>query len=405
MTVWEPTDEAQIKAAIADGNLKENRHLDVKREIGDSDGKRRELARDLASFAIDGGALLIGVEEQDDKSLHVRPFALADQAERVEQIATNRVDPPLFVSVRDIPSDEGGTGYLWVEVPPSPLAPHMVDNVYWARADRTKTKLTDADVVRLHSRRESVEDRVRDLLDAEIARDPVPDAKRSSGHLWLVAWPINARKDLAVEWISSNDPSHGPFALAHGAEDVLTRNTREFAPSPGYASNQQRRSQGVAFTTLEPGRRFPDDAKPRDEEHTLDIEFREDGGLRVLIGRMTAEWSDRGAVGIVDGIAVAYVRRLIRWAELLGDQCGYRGTWGFGIAADGMRGLMSTVYWGHLRFGNGPTYDADTYREVTTASRQEIAAQPWAVAERLLGRLLRSLGTSAHYGADITAPE
>ncbi len=34
----------------------------VKREVKTSDGDKKELARDLASFAIDGGVLVVGVD-------------------------------------------------------------------------------------------------------------------------------------------------------------------------------------------------------------------------------------------------------------------------------------------------------------------------------------------------------
>jgi hypothetical protein len=43
--------------------LLEEVHIDIKREIPSGRGANRELARDLASFAIDGGLYIIGVDE------------------------------------------------------------------------------------------------------------------------------------------------------------------------------------------------------------------------------------------------------------------------------------------------------------------------------------------------------
>lgn len=46
----------------------------------------------------------------------------------------------------------------------------------------------------------------------------------------------------------------------------------------------------------------------------------------------------------------------------------------------------------------GSAYDAEAYRETTTAVYRELSDQPQAVAERLVGRLTRALGTE-HYWA------
>lgn len=57
---WLPQDESAIETAAHAGLLVESHYLDLKMTIPSGSGKNRELARDLASFAIDGGALLVG---------------------------------------------------------------------------------------------------------------------------------------------------------------------------------------------------------------------------------------------------------------------------------------------------------------------------------------------------------
>ncbi|MDP9435307.1 MAG: hypothetical protein M3P93_09000 [Actinomycetota bacterium] len=42
-------------------------------------------------------------------------------------------------------------------------------------------------------------------------------------------------------------------------------------------------------------------------------------------------------------------------------------------------------------------FDAEEYREVTTATHLELLQQPGHVAERLVGRLTRALGTEDRY--------
>jgi len=398
---WEPTVEHQILDAIETGDLRENRYLDVKREIGTGDGSRRETARDIASFAIGGGALLIGIEEEEG-IFKPYPVLLAGEAERIEQIATNRVDPPVFLTVREIPTDsDPQNGYIWVEIPPSPLAPHMVDAVYWGRIDRTKGRLTDAQVVRLHSRRESLEERIQALLDEEIRRDPVPVDEREEGHLYLVAWPISARQDAGLTVLKQPDLQR-MYALVQSGEAELSNNSRGFSPGPTSVTTQQLRAEGFALTTLgmeTSGRLLEGTSK---ESSMVDIEFREDGGIRVLMGRMTDTWNEGPT--ICDGLAVAYARRLVRWAIEYGDAFGYSGQWGFGLAASGLKGLSSHVFREGMMIRRASIYDVDLYRSVTTATRQEMKAEPWTVAHRLVGKLLRGLGTETYYGVDLRHP-
>jgi hypothetical protein len=51
-----------LQAAVDGGLFEESHHLDLKK-APNSKGDNKELARDLASFAVDGGTLIIGVQE------------------------------------------------------------------------------------------------------------------------------------------------------------------------------------------------------------------------------------------------------------------------------------------------------------------------------------------------------
>ncbi len=57
--------EADVLAAIVNGVLGESHYLDLKREVKSSANANKETARDLTSFAIDGGTLIIGIGETD----------------------------------------------------------------------------------------------------------------------------------------------------------------------------------------------------------------------------------------------------------------------------------------------------------------------------------------------------
>lgn len=101
----------------------------MKREIPTTKGSNAELARDLASLAVDGGLLIVGVDEDDlGRAADLVGTELAGLAERVDSIARSRIDPPLVVRTHPLLEnpDRPGVGCLLVEVPPSARAPPRV---------------------------------------------------------------------------------------------------------------------------------------------------------------------------------------------------------------------------------------------------------------------------------------
>ena len=66
-----------------------------------------------------------------------------------------------------------------MEVPPSSLAPRMVDDKYHGRGDTVKRVLSDAEVGRLHAMRRAAQVLTEDLAEHEIARDPFLNAWRA----------------------------------------------------------------------------------------------------------------------------------------------------------------------------------------------------------------------------------
>jgi hypothetical protein len=404
---WEPESEAEVLAAIADGSLAESHYFDVKREVGSSSGERADLARHLASFAIDGGSLLIGVEEDKaNRTWVATPQPLGGLPERLEQIATQLIDPPLYTVARELPAKAGGgLGYLLVHVPPSAQAPHMVGGIYYGRGDRTRTRLSDAEVLRHHARREAVEELAERLLDEEIARDPESRQDlRVSGRLYAGAQPLVAPRHVGRAFVAASQQELWTKVLS--VEAAIPQLVREASPTPRMLSSHSRRSHGVAlsdYSVTGPGRTLrarSEGTQPNDED-MLDLEFREDGGIRLLVGRLTALRGGRSPGEapyrlVLDALGLAYTLRLVRWAAVVAGSTGYRGGWVFGVHGTGMRGLSSSVHaqdWTQ----SGDPFDADLYRETTTATYEEISSRPEAVAHRLIGRLLRALSTEAHW--------
>jgi hypothetical protein len=396
---WTPKSEADIERAIADDILEETHWWDAKQQLNTGKPANRGLAADLAAFSVDGGSILIGLHE--DKS--TGKFSLAPQPtlgvpEKIESIAASAVDPPLHIETTAIASAADATlGYIVVEIPPSPRAPHQVDGTYYGRGDKKNVHLSDGEVQRLHQRRESVTNRIRLLLDREIARDPIPPADRQTGHVYLVAEPIAAPPGVAV-----------PFLRRPGIEDWIRQVTmverlssmtqREVGipPSPPYLQSVERRGgamANVARSLAHSGRQLnPEIAESDPEPGLLDVEFLESGGLRVLVGRATKEGRD-GRWYVIDVMIVLYARRLLDWAHKYGQAIGFRGTWALGLHVDKLAGGTSSAFIDETDFYSPTRYSSPSYDAATTATTQELTGQPWDVGHRLAEGLVWSLGS------------
>jgi hypothetical protein len=393
---WLPESEAEIQHAIDDGSLSETHYLDCKREVG-LKGDRKETARDLASFAIYGGGVLIGVEEDKaNRVFTLAPQPLAGLAERIENLAWSTIDSPLDVTPHEIESKRGGgLGYLLVEVRPSPFAPHMVDGAYYGRGEKTRIRLTDPQVRRYHAERQSVDGLISKFLDEEIARDPVPADVRRRSHLYLVAHPLTAPANVARTMLRRADDVRLREIVQKAEARLKGFRDTNITPRATEASQVQRRAQGIALCSgaaSGPGRTMRNH-DPETQDRYVDIEFREDGGIRALVGRATVVEvkgvDGNDVVAIFDWLIVAYAVRLVGWAAALGHSLGYRGTWGLGLHVSELRGLHGLLSGSQTM--HAPRFDSEAYRAVTTASLADLEDKPEQVAGELVGRLLFAL--------------
>ncbi len=406
---WTPTSEGDVRQLVDSGDLEETHYFDAKREVGGTPGDRKETARDLASFAVDGGTLLIGVEEnKDDRTWALSPQPLSGLAEKIEQVASQVIDPPLFISSKEIHSaDHPGSGYLLVDVPPSHAAPHMVAGIYYGRGDKTKVRLGDAEILRHHSRRESLDAATERILLEEIKRNPMPAALSQDGFIYLVAQPVTAPRNLAQGFVRGDVTALQTF-VRQSFELEVPSDVRGWAPTPESIRTVKPRAHGVGLSSYHlsgPGRTVR--AEYLDGRQTLysgivDVEIREDGGVRILVGRATDIFGngqmDQMRI-VMDGLAFAWCHRMILWARAIGERCGYRGHWSFGLHMTPLRGHPSAA----LRSQRDmwpedlPSYDALDYQEVSSAYHAELLEQPGDVAYRLCGRLFRALSSDRSF--------
>lgn len=399
---WLPASETELQRAIDEGLLEESHYLDVKRELSSGKSANKELARDLASFAIDGGMLVVGVEEnQNTGTLTLCPQPLAGLSERVEQVARDVPDPPVDVVTHEIRSEsDDAAGYLVVVVGRSATAPHMVDNRYMGRGDKTKTTLSDAEVVRLHDRGRLSRDDALRLLERQIERDPVPAEARRQSHLFLLAHPSAGRPEMLLDLTGGTNWHQQLLDLVNAgyAPDVVAAvGPEQFSPDLRMATNPTRRAAGAALSTynLTAGRQL-DDSGDRFHEDFVEVEVDEDGGIRVLMTRFSDTLQSQEDV-VFDVAAAIYARRFLAMVAAASQRSGYFGQWLLAVGATRLRGLRS--YEMHRDWNMGPRYDEDEYRNSTVASYSDLTNRPGALADRLVGRLLRSFGTHAKWAS------
>jgi hypothetical protein len=162
--VREPTDwaEADLEALVRD-EVPEGLHLDYKDSRafeGFHDKQKNELAKDVSAFAnSDGGVLVIGIQEKDNKPVAVDegldPTAVRREA--VEQVIQSRIQQRIDgVRVHAVPllsKGQGRVAYV-ISVPASDRAPHMAhDNKYYKRYDFTSLPMQDYEVRDVSNRR------------------------------------------------------------------------------------------------------------------------------------------------------------------------------------------------------------------------------------------------------------
>lgn len=400
---WQPRSAADVQAAIDNAVLEERHWLDVKRQLNNGPNDKTELARDAASFANEGGVLLYGVEEnRKTGKLTLAPTPLAGLAERIEQIVHQRCDPPLFVQCHPIPAstEDTETGFLVVEIPPSPLAPHMVDGKYHGRGDKTKHVLTDTEVERLHAIRTARQASTRQLIDTEIARDPLHHDQEQV-RFYGVALPLASPPELLTPHLASD-------SLAQIVERaVKTPDAHELLNQlPAYP---EPRAVGRGWRTYDLPSRIPlPDPNRRPENYDqADLEIADNGAVTLYASKLSSSIrSHRPGYAANEQLtmrflhtatAVAVTRALLTLAGQIGSTFGYRGQWHLAIGLTNLAGVADITDSREIEHEIPIRYSAKQYQQGTTASTGELDTAPGPVIGRLTYKLTRALGKEDDY--------
>lgn len=230
-----PTTYTKLREALLNDVFPEERYwIDFKRQLypvqpaGQTPRKaeRRhahdELARDMASMAIRGGYLVYGVAE--DKQAHtfdpVEMELPAGLRETVDSIARDKITPALMVEPSLLIGDATTVpqGFMVIEVPESPDAPHMVNGMYYGRSDTGRIVLQDHDVERLIVLRNRQFDRLQEQVELTFASDPIKPEERQVPHLYLTAAPTRPSPDM---FLSCTRDSNAAARLMQLCVDVV----------------------------------------------------------------------------------------------------------------------------------------------------------------------------------------
>jgi hypothetical protein len=301
------------------------------------------------------------------------------------------------VATSAIAEDED-TGYLVVEVPASPDAPHMVDGAYWARSDTTKYRCSDADVRRILQSRADGRHDAAGLLEAEVARDPTPDDLRENAHLFIVArplLPVDLHAALAQAgttlraWIQHqlHHDGFGPQARNWWDPDLR-----------GTASNATLRARGAALHSycMGPDRGLqPNGPAGIDEASLLDLEIDEDGTIHLFCGRGSDRSSQSGNKVLFTGLVGGLLLRVVAAAAAISEAASYQGPWTIGLALTNLRGTLSWEVQQDFGRSGHTAYSEDEYRMVIEATTADLTHHEDEILGKLTGRLCRALATPA----------
>jgi hypothetical protein len=383
--------------------------LELKRELTSSKSSNREFARDLASFAVDGGTIIVGIEERKTAGdVVLKPQPLAGLPERIESIARTIPDPPLPVITTVIRSDADATrGYVLVHIPHSGVAPHMVDQVYFGRGDKQKIRLDNSSVIRLHRQQRDADRDIEHLLDAYVARDPIPLATRRKPHLFVIAEPVAPRADMLLDAVHGAGWQQRFKELVDAAFVPNPPIGIGLAPDLNDATSPGRRADGAAFTSpqLRPDRTLEPRGDRDPNEDVVEIDLTDHGGIRFFLGRLDDKLPNGTSI-IFDIAPPLFTRRVVHIARAVGDQTGYFGPWMLGVAATRISGCVAfTLSQNVFTRGDLDPLEQNRYHSTTTATWAELAQTPGQVTGRLISRLLRALAVGEAYERFLSDPD
>jgi hypothetical protein len=264
----------------------------------------------------------------------------------------------------------------------------MVDGGYYGRGESTSRRLPDLEVRQLWQRHLDRRSDGVDLIKREVAREPVAEHHRTNARLFAVAQPLSADPRLLLDSVEDRDLLRWVQRL-NGTR--LYSRSRTYAPTFASEGTSQRRAHGVARSSyyLDSDRTVRLDAGQHPKQsRILDLEYREDGGVRLYYGRASDDHPNNESRWLLLAAIVGEVAGVIEAARVIADQSSFRGSWSIGVGLRGLHGIAA--YGDNQWFQDGWKFSEDDYDESVEADFEQLHSPGSPVLDSLLGRLLRA---------------
>ena len=388
---WPPETAVDLHELLRTDALDETGTVEFKREVGTTPAQRKKVARTLASFATDGGWLIIGVDERkgEQPQFVPLPVPLKDQRERLDDLARTAIHPPLSILVELLDGGDG-QGQILVRVPASPHVLHAVDNTYWGRRDSQTAALQDGAVERLMRLRDTASRSINEQVDTQRLLYPELDDQ-----YWSILVRLEPRTpQLRPLRTLIADPNDGLLDMVRSAEQRACQQLPETRSDQltGLSNHWwQRRLRGAASTSpgLGPTRRL---TEPTAGDTVFELLVSEDGSIQIWYGETnlgyqegTAFVSDREIIGFV-AAGTALSREVSRYMR-------FDGQWTLGIRVDGLFERHALPRTSHFLSSRPPYPDPTPYREATTFETRQTDDGLTRVVRDVCWPLLHALGT------------
>lgn len=375
--MWIPESAEAIERAVNSRTVEEGPTFDAKASLP-APGKNKDIAKDVAAMANDGGVLIYGIDEDANGDPTVPcPFTLAGAAERIDNVVQMDLSEPADIQDHDRPLASDPTkGYLVVVVPASPRAPHQVildkEYRYYKRLDKISVPMNEGEVARLYERRQRWEVDRDELLAKAVGRNhKIWPPLESVADLHLVVRPVTgggqsmirktAGRQAVVEFLSKLFQAARHAYLQDRIPEYLT----------GHGGWQPRDS---GWCTGHASIR-----------HTVDLTIGDDG-LAHLFARRIAEVD--GAPGYLalreDRLAGTTARAIAMVGELY-RLAAYTGPADIGLAVTGMEGFG--VYSPRFPYAE-PLPRSEDYRRTARVTAGELGKSTTEVARSLVDDLI-----------------
>lgn len=390
--MWEPKTLEEFERAVASGAVDERHDFDAKRQLPEN-GK--ELAKDIAAMSTDGGCLVYGVGEDEDRRPRLlAPFPLAGAAERIDQVAQQSLYPSPklhFIPLRR--PDEPEVGYLIVVIPASPMAPHQVsvgdDRRFYGRCDTGNRRLTEAEIERFYERRQRQNVDREKLLAECIASSPIGQPEPGkNGFLQAFAQPAIRDDQLWDRAVSTRgDERQLLDSIREGLKSVPSVSWGGMAV--GSILNWRPRGADKWSLNAESTTSDPTSLKPEDQ---VVADLGMDGRCYLFYGGAalsTDRNNARHPIFTLYEIGIAL--NLAEFFALVGAYYKAGEQWGpidIGMAVTGIHGAISSHLVGDILAVPQPYGDSVAVRALRCDAR-DLVEDPLAASRQLLERLMR----------------